>query len=235
MRCFFISPIGEPQSAARENSDTVMKYIIEPVCTACNMEVIRADNEAHGDVITDRIFSHINDDELCIVDITGANPNVFFEAGYRAANKKPLVFIRREGEPIPFDISGIQVLDYSLNVAKVETSKAVLQSAISVKLKNAGNAKLPPSLALTRKQRALLDRLCEIYIERIQQGMKETDARRFGNTQTLMKDVDGYDFDELNQYIIELAREDYVEEEHADLMVMFFELTSKAVRYAESK
>ena len=133
MRCFFISPIGEPQSAARENSDTVMKYIIEPVCTACNMEVIRADNEAHGDVITDRIFSHINDDDLCIVDITGANPNVFFEAGYRAANKKPLVFIRREGEPIPFDISGIQVLDYSLNVAKVETSRAVLQFELTSK------------------------------------------------------------------------------------------------------
>lgn len=115
MKCFVISPIGEEGSEIRKRADQVYKYIISPVCEECGFEAIRVDKVNQSDSITQTIIDYIKESELVIADITGHNPNAFYEMGYRASIGKPMIHLKEKPEKIPFDISGIRAFDYELS------------------------------------------------------------------------------------------------------------------------
>ena len=124
-KCFVISPIGEDGSDTRKRADQVFKYIISPVCEECGFEAIRVDKVNQADSITQTIIDYLNTSELVIADITGHNPNAFYEMGYRASAGKPMIHLKEKSEKIPFDIAGIRAFDYDLgdldSVAEVKT------------------------------------------------------------------------------------------------------------------
>ena len=115
MKCFVISPIGEEGSEIRRRADQVYKYIIFPVCEECGFEAIRVDKVNQADSITQTIIDYIKESELVIADITGHNPNAFYEMGYRASIGKPMIHLKEKSEKIPFDIAGIRAFDYELS------------------------------------------------------------------------------------------------------------------------
>lgn len=103
--CFVIAPIGADGSAERIRSDQVLKHIIGPSVRECGYEPIRADQISEPGLITSQVIQHIVDDPLVIADLTGRNPNVFYELALRHAIKKPIVQIIHSTETIPFDVA----------------------------------------------------------------------------------------------------------------------------------
>lgn len=89
------------------------------------MEPIRVDKVNQADSITQTIIDYLKSSELVIADITGHNPNAFYEMGYRASTGKPMIHLKEKDEKIPFDIAGIRAFDYDLSdldsVAEVKT------------------------------------------------------------------------------------------------------------------
>lgn len=123
--CFVVSAIGEEKSDIREHSDSVLEYIIRPALSD-KYEVKRADELYHSDRIDDKIFDALSNSDLVIVDVTGNNPNVFLELGYRKALNLPTIFLRQKtDENIPFDIRTINIIYYDL---KNPSGKAMLDS-----------------------------------------------------------------------------------------------------------
>ncbi|HEM3705057.1 TPA: hypothetical protein U1C94_001384 [Streptococcus suis] len=123
--CFVVSAIGEENSEIRDHSDSVLNYIIKPALDA-KYDVKRADELYHSDRIDDKIFDALSTSDLVIVDITGNNPNVFLELGFRKALNLPTIFLRQKTEePIPFDIRTINTIHYDL---KNPNGKAMLDS-----------------------------------------------------------------------------------------------------------
>lgn len=102
---FVISPVGEPDSSERKRADQILKHIIEPVVSESGYTAIRADKISKPGIITTQIINHIINDPLVIADLTGHNPNVFYELAVRHAIKKPTIQIIQKGEKIPFDVS----------------------------------------------------------------------------------------------------------------------------------
>ena len=129
-KCFLICPIGEDGSEIRRVSDIVLKYIVSPVCKEFGYDVIRSDTEFTTNSINDDIFNHLDNDELAIADLTGLNPNVFYEAGYRKAKDLPLIHIAREGTALPFDIKTIRTYFYDIDVDKADSAKEALRKVI---------------------------------------------------------------------------------------------------------
>ncbi len=130
-KCFVVSPIGEKKSAARINADKLFKHILVPVCKNCGFEAIRADKLNDANSITQTIIDHLENSELVIADITGLNPNVFYEMGYRARTKKPIIYLKSVQEKMPFDIATIRTLEYDLtDLDNVEEVKARLAKTI---------------------------------------------------------------------------------------------------------
>jgi len=109
-KCFVIMPIGEEGSEIRDRSDKVLEHIIKPTVEECGYEAIRADEISEPGIITSQIIQHLIDDDLVIADLTGRNPNVYYELAVRHVVKKPIVQIIQAGETIPFDVSGTRTI-----------------------------------------------------------------------------------------------------------------------------
>ena len=103
--CFVIAPIGDEGSEIRRRSDQVLKHIITPAAYQCGYKTVRADTISEPGMITSQVIQHLVEDPLVIADLTGRNPNVFYELAVRHAVRKPCVQIIQMGEPIPFDVS----------------------------------------------------------------------------------------------------------------------------------
>jgi len=121
-----ISPIGEPDSDTRKLADDLLELIIDPALESLGFEVIRADRMIGSAVITSEIINLVQSAELCIIDLSGHNANVFYEAGRRHETARPFIQVIRKGEQPPFDVAGIRTIFYDLSNAR-EVRNTVLE------------------------------------------------------------------------------------------------------------
>ena len=129
--CFFISRIGDAGSPERECSDKLLRYIVEPVLEKCGYEKpIRADHITQPGVITTQVFTHLWDDDLVIADLTGGNPNVFYELAVRHVRRMPFVHLILAGEKIPFDIAPNRTIQFDFDIEKAEKAKIALEAMV---------------------------------------------------------------------------------------------------------
>jgi hypothetical protein len=125
--CFVICPIDAPDSQIRKRSDQILKFIITPVADEHGYKkVVRADKIAEPGIITNDIIEFLDKADLVIADLTGHNPNVFYELAVRHMLRKPIIQIIAAGEKIPFDVASARTipLDYrdmdSIEACKIE-------------------------------------------------------------------------------------------------------------------
>lgn len=111
--CFVIAPIGKPDSPERERSDQVLDFIIRPAVTRFGYKAVRADEIDEPGLITTQVLQAVVDAPLVVADLTGRNPNVFYELSLRHATKKPVIQIIDQSEDIPFDISDMRTVKFS--------------------------------------------------------------------------------------------------------------------------
>ena len=130
-KCFVVSPIGGEGTEIRSNADKLFKHIIKPVCENCGFDAERVDQLCDADSITQTIVNKLESADLVIADMTGHNPNVFYEMGYRARTKKPMIHLKRKGDSLPFDVNTIRTLEYDLtDLDSVEEVKERLKKTI---------------------------------------------------------------------------------------------------------
>lgn len=128
-RCFFIGPIGDPDTPQRRHSDMVLNNIVREALP--DFVVHRADELHSGDMITKEIIGAIFDYEMAVADMTFHNPNVFYELALRHMKQMPIVHIAAMGTRIPFDTAGhkaifFDVADYNSHVkARADIKEAV--------------------------------------------------------------------------------------------------------------
>jgi hypothetical protein len=76
----------------------------------CGFDTLRADQISEPGLITPQVIRHVINDPLAIADLSGPNPNVFYELAIRHAIGKPLVQIIQKDEKIPFDVMGMRTI-----------------------------------------------------------------------------------------------------------------------------
>ena len=108
--CFVIAPIGERGSDVWKRSDQVLRHIIKPAAEECGYQAIRADEISAPGLITSQVLDHVKDDHVVIADLTGHNPNVFYELAVRHAVHKPVIQVIEKGDRLPFDVAGMRTI-----------------------------------------------------------------------------------------------------------------------------
>ncbi len=93
-----------------------------------SIEAERIDDQESNTRITDRIFEAIRVAQFVIVDVTGARPNVFYEAGYAQGIGKIPIFLARQGTKIEFDIKDYPIIFYDNMRSLREGLKTRLQA-----------------------------------------------------------------------------------------------------------
>ena len=154
--CFVISPIGSEDSEIRKNADDLYELIIEPALDKFGFKVIRGDMVTNSDSITDDIVKRIQNSELCIIDLTGHNPNVFYECGRRHETAKPFILMKRKGEEIPFDLMDIRAVDYDLTDSRKTKNSIDNLRKFVMEFEENGYGSESPTASLTGIANALI-------------------------------------------------------------------------------
>ena len=103
--CFVIMPFAP-------EFDDVYKIIREMV-EAHSFECIRAEERYLIGTIMDDVNDQIEKADLIVADLTGRNPNVFYEVGYAAALRKSVIQIAQSASDLPFDVRHLRTFSYS--------------------------------------------------------------------------------------------------------------------------
>lgn len=102
--CFFITPIGDADSPERVQADALRDNVLTYSCEPFELEIIRADQIKGDSDINQDVVDHVRTAEVCVVDLTGLNPNVMFEFGLRHQTGLPVVILAKKGTKLPFDV-----------------------------------------------------------------------------------------------------------------------------------
>lgn len=84
--------------------DDVYLLGIKPACEKAGAYAERVDEQIFHESILQRIYNQISKADVIIADMTGRNPNVFYEVGYAHALGKPVILLTRTADDIPFDL-----------------------------------------------------------------------------------------------------------------------------------
>jgi hypothetical protein len=82
----------------------IYKLGIQAAATECGVVAERVDEQKFSEPILERIYRQIGNADFIIADMTGRNPNVFYEVGYAHALGKLCTLLTQEVDDIPFDL-----------------------------------------------------------------------------------------------------------------------------------
>lgn len=107
--CFVMMPFANPIGG-------YYSAIYETAIQKAGLIPIRADTEIFGTgKIIDQIWRGINESKILVAELTGRNPNVFYELGLAHALNKPVVLVCSNENDVPFDLQHIRVIYYDVN------------------------------------------------------------------------------------------------------------------------
>ena len=100
----FASPIGDYYSK-----------IYEPAIRKAGLRPVRANSEIFGTgKVIEQVWAGIHSAKVLVAELTGRNPNVFYELGLAHALQKPVVLISANNDDVPFDLKHIRVIYYDV-------------------------------------------------------------------------------------------------------------------------
>lgn len=147
-RAFIIMQIGAKDSPERKRADEIYTFIIAPAVKNAGLEPYRADQDLTPGAITPKFLSELLNARLVIADLTGRNPNVFYELGIAHSFARPLISIADTVSNLPFDAKDERIIELGeypssgLTYTQGEHIKNALQESLRIVL---ADNYVPPS------------------------------------------------------------------------------------------
>ncbi len=93
---------------------------IKEAANELDIRAERVDEQLYKEGILDRIYNQIEIADIIIADMSGRNPNVFYEVGYAHAKNKLCIHITKETTDIPFDLQHHRHIIYGNSIATLK-------------------------------------------------------------------------------------------------------------------
>ena len=106
--CFVLMPFGGWL-------DDYYETIYTPAIEASGLDPHRADDLFRPSTIVNDIWAYTRRAKLLLADLSGRNPNVFYELGLAHALAKPAILVAESMEEIPFDLRALRIIIYDKN------------------------------------------------------------------------------------------------------------------------
>ena len=136
---FMVTQVGEKGSAERTRADDVSDQIAAPVLRECGLDLRRADRDATPGQITPMILRSLIDSRVVLADLTGRNPNVYYELAIAHAFTKPVIGLIDDTKNVAFDMKDERLIvlgsyDGGFRFTQVEDAKTALRAALKIAL-----------------------------------------------------------------------------------------------------
>ena len=128
--------------------------IYSPAIQDANLIPHRADDLYRPSQIINDIWSYTQISKLILADLSGKNPNVFYELGLAHALAKPAILITESIDDVPFDLRALRVLEYDKNQPRWgDVLQENITSAIKEIIKSPLEAVLPTFLSVDNESK----------------------------------------------------------------------------------
>lgn len=121
--CFIIMPFNHLLNPIYES-------IIKPILKELTYNPLRADEIFTSKPIIDDIWENIKKSKFLIADLTGRNPNVFYELGLAHALLKEVILLTQNLNDIPFDLRHYRIIVYQDSISGADKLKSTLKEFI---------------------------------------------------------------------------------------------------------
>lgn len=122
--CFVLMPF-------RDDLRPVYDDHIRPVIEGLSLRCQRADDIFRHTAIIEDIWESINKARFLIADLTGKNPNVFYEVGVAHTVGKDVILITQSIDDVPFDLRHLRHIQYSYTPRGMEGFEQQLQNTVA--------------------------------------------------------------------------------------------------------
>lgn len=100
--------------------DDIYRLGIKAAAEECGVVAERVDEQTFSETILERIYRQIKNSDFIIADMTGQNPNVFYEVGYAHSAGKLCTLITQSTDDIPFDLKHHRHLIYGNSIQNLK-------------------------------------------------------------------------------------------------------------------
>lgn len=100
---------------------------IKPACKDAGAYCERVDEEIFFEDILERVYNQIAKADIIVAEMSGRNPNVFYETGYAHALNKRVILLTKNADDIPFNLNHFPHIIYE---SKIATLKSQLEARI---------------------------------------------------------------------------------------------------------
>lgn len=105
LRAFVLMPFAD-------ELDWAYEQLIKPAFEDAEFAVVRADDIDSQQNILKDIVTAIHESDVVVADLTGANPNVYYELGLAHALEKQVVLLSQDVQKAPFDLRSYRIIEY---------------------------------------------------------------------------------------------------------------------------
>ena len=106
--CFIVMPF-DPMF------NTQYERVIRPAVESVGLDCVRGDEIFSKPNIMADIWKSMREARVIIAELTGRNPNVLYEVGLAHAVGKPIIFLTRDENDVPFDLKALRYRYYDTN------------------------------------------------------------------------------------------------------------------------
>lgn len=92
---------------------------------------MKADDIFTPTAIMEDIWEYINKSRLIVADVTGKNPNVFYELGIAHTIGKDVIILTQNEDDVPFDLKHLRYIKYIDNKNGWESLSADLDKFVT--------------------------------------------------------------------------------------------------------
>jgi hypothetical protein len=137
-QAFVVMQVGAKDSPERKRADETYDFIVKPALAQFGIKAYRADLDPSPGGITSKMLTELLEAKLVIADLSGRNPNVFYELGIAHSFARPVITIVDTIDALPFDTKDQRVIelgtyrDSGLTYAQGETAKKALIASLEV-------------------------------------------------------------------------------------------------------
>lgn len=116
---FLITQIGVAGSPQRQWADDVRQHVVEPAVSQAGLSIYRSDLDLRPGPISCQMVRKLAEASVVIADLTGRNPNVYYELGIAHALSLPVIVLidevsgspstPRTSGPLSWRLSGVNL------------------------------------------------------------------------------------------------------------------------------
>lgn len=100
--------------------EDIYKLGIKEAALSLGIKAERVDEQIFREGILERIYRQIENADIIIADMSGQNPNVFYEVGYAHAKEKLCILLTNNVDDIPFDLKHHRHIVYEESIIKLK-------------------------------------------------------------------------------------------------------------------